>query len=88
LSFIPRRDQAAGIFEDLRLCRALCGRFLLGGCGALRLHLAAIESHLRDRRRMRWRVNVCVSELEDRPHREGLLQLCHRRIAQLPLVGR
>jgi hypothetical protein len=31
LSFIPRRDQAAGIFEDLRLCRALCGRFFLGG---------------------------------------------------------
>jgi hypothetical protein len=25
----------------------LCGRFLLGGCGALRLHLATIESHRR-----------------------------------------
>jgi hypothetical protein len=45
LSFIPRRDQAAGIFEDLRLGCTLCGRFLLGGCGALCLHLATIESH-------------------------------------------
>jgi hypothetical protein len=24
---------------------ALCGRFLFGSCGALRFHLATIESH-------------------------------------------
>jgi hypothetical protein len=34
LPFIPRRDQAAGVFEDLRLGRALRSRFLLGGRGA------------------------------------------------------
>ncbi len=31
--------------EDLRLGRALYGRFLLSGCSALRFHLATIESH-------------------------------------------
>jgi hypothetical protein len=30
--------------RGLRLGRALCSRFLLGGCGALSLHLATIES--------------------------------------------
>jgi hypothetical protein len=45
LPFIPRCDQTAGIFEDVGLGRALCGRFLLGGCGALSLHLATVESH-------------------------------------------
>jgi hypothetical protein len=30
------------------LGRALGGRFLLGGCGAPRLHLAAVESHSAD----------------------------------------
>jgi hypothetical protein len=43
---IPSRDKAAGVLvEDLPLGRALRGRFLLGRCGALRLHLAAIEPH-------------------------------------------
>ena len=45
LPFIPRCDEAAGIFEDLDLSRALRGRFLLGGCRALCLHLAAVEAH-------------------------------------------
>jgi len=43
---IPSRDKAAGVLvEDLPLGRALRGLFLLGRCGALRLHLAAIERH-------------------------------------------
>ena len=45
LPFIPRCDETAGIFEDLGLSRALRGRFLLGGCRALCLHLAAVEAH-------------------------------------------
>ena len=40
LPFIPRRDEAAGIFEDLGL-----GRALRGGCCALCLHLAAVKAH-------------------------------------------
>jgi hypothetical protein len=45
LPLVPCRDQAAGVFEDLRLGRAPGCRFRLGGCGALRLHLALVESH-------------------------------------------
>ena len=45
LPFIPRRDEAAGIFEDLGLGRALGGRFPLGGSGALCLHVALVETH-------------------------------------------
>jgi hypothetical protein len=37
--------EAASVFEDLSLGRASRGRFLLGGCGALRLHLAAVEAN-------------------------------------------
>jgi hypothetical protein len=47
LPLIPRRDKAAGVLEDPRLGRVLCGRFLFGGGGALRLHLASIEAHRR-----------------------------------------
>ena len=45
MPFIPRRDKAAGVFGEQCLGRALCGRFLFRGCGALRLHLAPFETH-------------------------------------------
>ena len=42
---VPCGDQPAGIFEDLRFGRTPGGRFLFGGLGAPRLHLAFVESH-------------------------------------------
>jgi len=48
LLFIPCCDEAAGVFEDLGLGRALRGRFPLGGRRVLCLHLAAVEAHVAD----------------------------------------
>jgi putative SOS response-associated peptidase YedK len=45
LPLVPRSNETARVFEDLSLSSAPCSRCLLGGCGALRLHLAAVEPH-------------------------------------------
>jgi hypothetical protein len=45
LPLVPSRDEATGVFEDLSLGSALCSSFLFGGCCALCLHPALVESH-------------------------------------------
>ena len=45
LTLVPCRYQATGVFEHLSLRRTLRGSLLLGGCGALRFHLALVETH-------------------------------------------
>ena len=45
LMFIPRGNEVVGVFENLRLGRALFCRFFFGSGGPPRLHLAAIEPH-------------------------------------------
>ena len=45
LPLVPGGDETAGVFEDLRFRCAQYRGFLLGGFGAPRLHLAAIEPH-------------------------------------------
>jgi len=76
LPFIPRCDEAAGVFEDLGLGPAFRGRFLLGGCRALCLHLAAVEAHVADfaaavRRESSGRVYVTQKRPTFRSHSRG-----------------
>src|SRR5438874_4529036 len=40
-----RRRPGGGVFEDLRIGRALLGRLVVGGAAALVFHFAAVEAH-------------------------------------------